>query len=67
MKEIEFDDILLQEAYENYIDFISIDSNEGTEKSNQLAIELLSRFCDCYLNSQDGDFIKIEISNEFQR
>jgi hypothetical protein len=49
------------------LNFWALQENANETKRNKLAINLLSRVCDEYLNRWDGDFIKIEMSDEFQR
>lgn len=63
----EFDCPEVQEIYERYMDFIADENNIQTEQSHKLALELLEMFCSMYLNKHDSEFMKIEISNEYQR
>lgn len=63
-KQKEFSMPLSQQAYEEYYKALELGDKILQE---QKAIGLLSRVCDEYLNRLDGDFIKIEMSNKFQR
>lgn len=69
MKQREFNMPLSQSAYDKYLKALKLDGDlpEVKKLRETLAIELLSCVCGEYLNRWDGDFIKIEMSNEFQR
>jgi len=60
-----------QKVYKEYLELLKEISDDDNEEKVALrqkkAIEFLSCICDDYLYKFDGDFIKIEMSEEWQR
>lgn len=57
-------------AYHKYRAYESSEIGQREENRKiltNLAIDVLSKFCDCYFIGSIGDFIKIEDSEEWQR
>lgn len=64
-----FGDDLTETAY---LDYMAIREAmefgaDATPESEQAAIKFLGCICDYYLNKQEGDFMKIEVSQTWQR
>jgi len=62
-----FPDSNCQRAYADYEAVLETDVQAGGKETSQAAIKFLGAICDYYLNKFDGDFMKIEIADTWQR
>lgn len=69
MNEPTFPDLLTEQAYQQYKATLTDERIEHgqTPESMAAAIAFLGAVSDYYLNKNDGDFIKIEPSDTWQR